>query len=197
MKRDQLISHLVHQDWEVPPQNLKGIRSRAFARSGVCTFPDRLGDATHWLLAHPLDPAAVELYLTELVGATRREVGGRVALATTFADYVAGISDDVHKALPAHAKSALKALVKVVTGADGPVPINDPWQIGHALAIEGKLVEWLLGDEAKETRPKGDDFQKVRRELQQKYHPDRQGGDPEVAADINRLVNAAKGRGGK
>jgi hypothetical protein len=183
MKRDQLVGNLIRLDCEAfPLPSLHAIKSETRRR---------WADATALLLARPRDPLATEQWLVEFIRSTRAQIAGRIAIGPTFVSLVNKLADDVLDALPTHTRHALAKLATLV--AEAPVSLmQDERPLARALTVEGKFCEWLLGNDANQVKPKPDDFQKVRRELQQRYHPDKYDGDPAVAADINRLVNAAK-----
>ena len=184
------INRLIREDCEVHPlPSLRTIMVRTFKRGAR---RHRLPDAADMLVSRPHDPEATELYLWELFAFTSRQIDASLALGPTFARTVSELGEDVRNALPAHSLAALEALVRIA-----PLPLTDPRTLAHSLVIEdGKLVEWLIGQEQKQTKTKTESGQQIFRRLAAKYHPDRADGNAEVMSDLNQLWGSVKQLGG-
>lgn len=166
------------------------IQSRALGRAAPGR---RLERAAEWLVSHRGDSDAVELWLTELLAATWRQIRGDICLGPTFAQTVHDIDQATLDALPAHVRHGLGDLAKVAI--DHGVPMPDARQFAHALVVVDTFAEQVceaFDSKAEKPKLKPADRSAARRKLLQKVHPDKPGGSAELVQAVHTLYGAIK-----
>lgn len=147
----------------------------------------RLPALAKLLEANQQTRGATQLYLTEFISKSMRQVGAHQCLYRTFTERAAQIPEAVLQAFPEHTRQAWDGLVRRAKAKPVCVPKGDPLLFAHGLTIDGELVRYLCEEPEK---PKETPDQVFRR-LAAKHHPDK-GGNPEVMAAVNEMRKAMR-----
>lgn len=184
--RDREIREAIRKDTEaVPLQGLPSARCQVRGSRRFAALAEML---------RPGDVDMAELYLTELLARSMRQVGGHLCLFTTFIRMV----DDMDlEALPQTARQGLSIMVK--RAKEKPVLVLEPRALAHALVFDGALAAWLRRSEYGQWRetlgvPQEaglKDAQAAYRRLRREAHPDH-GGDAGTFREIQHAWKQAR-----
>ena len=179
---NKMLAGLIRRDAETfPLPSLNAVSAK------VIQMGSRRLEAISGLLVKSKGNALLtELYLTELISRSLRQIEGVLSIGPTFKMRVENLSDDTLQAMTN--PGALIALAKII-----PVEVTDARLLAHSLSVDGSLVKWLPGYERKQVAPdnRSTDAKQAYRRLAQRFHADK-GGDDAIMCDLNLLRDAAK-----